>query len=326
MANDRGGESGGTRRRSWQMFIWPAIGAAAIAVSFWLLARELRGMSWDAMWAGIEGLEHWHWILIALCTLGCYVTLALYDVIALHHLGRRLNFFYVALTSLTTYSLSHNIGASAFTGAVVRYRAYTAKGLSGPEVGVLVTFCSLTFSLGVMALLGIAFAFAPGIEDRFGDALSPDLVRWLAFGLLVLIVLYLIGSALELPPLHIRRFSVTYPRLPVALAQIAVAPVELLFAAGILFFALPPEGNPGYIVVMGVFVVAFALALLSHAPGGLGVFELAVLTGLPEFPNETVLAALIVFRLFYFIVPLVIGLVVVALFEHGQLQERRAHG
>lgn len=75
---------------------------------------------------------------------------------------------------------------------------------------------------------------------------------------------------------------------------------------------------------MAVFVVAFSLALLSHAPGGLGVFELAVLTALPEFEPEVVLAALLVFRLFYFLIPLVVGLIVVAVFEHSLLRSRPA--
>lgn len=308
------------------MLIWPMVGAVAIAVSFWLLARELRGLSWPALWAGIGALGVRHWVLVALCTLGCYVTLAFYDVIALQYLGRRLNFVFVALCSLTAYALSHNIGASAFTGAVVRYRAYTSRGLSGAEVGILVTFCSLTFVLGVIVVLGLAFLAVPGLEDRFADLLSPRAVRWLAGMMLVAVGLYLAGSALHLPPLRLGGHSVTYPRPGIALRQIIIAPVELLFAAGILYFALPTIGNPGFMVVTGVYVLAFSLALLSHTPGGLGVFELAVLTGLPELPEEAVLAALIVFRLFYFILPLVAGLVIVAVFEHVQIKARAAQG
>ncbi len=311
------GISGGAK---WKRYIWPVIGFLAIAISFWLLAKELRGMSWTELWAGIGAISGSGWLLICLSTLGCYFTLALYDNLALQHLRKKLNFFFVACCSLTTYALSHTIGASAFTGAVIRYRAYTAKGLSGAEVGVLVTFCSLTFSLGVMVLIGIVFLLEPSLESRFADALSPQAVRWMATGLLVVIALYLLGSALKLPPLRIRKFEIFYPRLPIAVKQITIAPIELLFAGAILFFALPAEGNPGYLVVLGVFVVAFALALLSHAPGGLGVFDLMVLTGLPEFEPEVVLAALIVFRIFYFLIPLVMGLVMVALFERAQLR------
>lgn len=302
----------------WKRVIWPMVGIAAITVSFWLLAKELHGLSWDALWAGIKAIAVHNWLMIALCTLGCYLILAAYDTLALQHLKRKVNYSFVALCSLTTYALSHSLGASAFTGAVIRYRAYSSKGLSAAEVGILVTFCSLTFSLGVMILVGAVFLLTPALDSRFSDVLSPVMVRWVAWGLLALSVFYLIGSALRLPDLKIRTFKISYPCLPVALKQTLVAPVELLFAGGILYFALPPELNPGYPVILGVFVVAFTLALLSHAPGGLGVFELAVLTALPEFPPETVLAALLVFRLCYFIIPLVIGLATAAVFEHGQ--------
>lgn len=304
----------------WKKLIWPTIGLAAIAVSFWFLARELHDMSWEALWAGFAAITPAHWGLIVLCTLSCYVNLALYDVIALQHLNKKVGFGFVSGCALTTYSLAHAIGASAFTGAVIRYRAYTTKGLSGPEVGVLVTFCSLTFSLAVMIVLATAFLVTPDLGARLTEFLSPALVHWLAVATLGIVLAYLISSALGLPGLRIRNFHIPYPRLPIALKQVTIAPVELLFAAGILYFALPAEGNPGYMAVMGVFVVGFSLALLSHAPGGIGVFELAVITGLPEFEPETVLAALLVFRMFYLILPLLLGLVLVALFEHGQLR------
>ncbi len=313
----------GAKEKTWKTYLWPLIGLAAIAVSFWFLARELRGLSWPDLWAGIGAISGPYWAGIALCTLGCYAILAAYDWLALEHLRKRVDYIFVACCSLTTYALGHTLGASAFTGAVIRYRAYTTKGLSGGDVGMLVTFCSLTFALGVMVVLGLAFLLSPGLEERFADMLSPHLVWWLAVLLLVGVALYLLGAALKLPELKIRSFSISYPKLGLAVKQIIVAPTELLFAAGILYLALPEVGNPGYLVVMGVFVVAFSLALLSHAPGGLGVFELAVLTGLPEFSNEEVLAALIVFRICYFLIPLIIGLVMVGIFEHGQLKAKR---
>lgn len=304
----------------WKRFIWPTIGFAAIVVSFWFLARELRGISLADLWQSLGAIPLRNWLLIIACTMGCYTVLGLYDVLALQHLGRRLNFGFVLATSLTTYALAHNIGASAFSGAVIRYRAYSTKGLSGAEVGMVVTFCSLTFALGVMLLLGVDLLLAPTLEERFAEFLPSGVTQWIAVGLLALIGLYVLGSVLSPPPLRIRSFVITYPRLAITLRQLAVAPVEILFAAGILYFALPIEGNPGYWVVMGVFVVSFSLALLSHAPGGLGVFELAVLTALPEFAPETVLAALLVFRFFYFLIPLMAGLVMVALFEHSHLK------
>lgn len=309
------------KKRGWKKFIWPFIGIIAIVTSFWLLTKELHNLSWDALWERIDEIGGLHWWLIGFCTICSYAALAFYDHVALDHIGRRLRFHFVALTSLTTYAIGHNIGASVFTGAVVRYRAYTSKGLSGPEVGVIVSFCTFTYILGVMVLLGLVFLIVPDLEVRLGDFISPAVLQWGGGVLLALVALYMVGSALGLPPLRIRRFAIAYPRLPIAFQQLILGPVEQLFAVGIFYFALPDAGNPGYLVVMAVFVISFSLALISHAPGGLGVFELAMLTGLPEFSPETVLAALIIFRLFYFIVPFFIGLVVIVCFERVQLRE-----
>ncbi|NPD14025.1 UPF0104 family protein [Xinfangfangia sp. D13-10-4-6] len=317
-----GSTAGGAK---WKKFIWPVIGLLAIVGSFWFLAHdpEIRSLTWAGLREAFGAIGPGHWALIILCTLGCYINLALYDVIALQHLNKKVSFPFVAGCALTTYSLAHTIGASAFSGAVIRYRAYTTKGLSGPEVGVLVTFCSLTFSLAVMIVLGFAFLLTPGLGERVGEYISPHVVRWAALVTLAIVLLYLASSALGLPDLKIRNFRVSYPRFPIALKQVTIAPIELLFAGGILYFALPEVNNPGYMVVMGVFVVGFSLALLSHAPGGIGVFEAVVIAGLPEFPVDVKIAALLVFRLFYLMIPLLLGLVLVAMFEANQLKLKR---
>ena len=88
-------------------------------------------------------------------------------------------------------------------------------------------------------------------------------------------------------------------------------------------FALPAESNPGYLVVLGVFLASFSLALLSHAPGGLGVLEVTFLAAMPELPKVDVLAALIVFRAFYLLLPFALSLLVVLGFEWTQWRQRR---
>ena len=106
--------------------------------------------------------------------------------------------------------------------------------------------------------------------------------------------------------------------------QLLLAPVELIGAAGIIYFSLPVEGNPGFLVVLGVFLVSFTVALISHAPGGLGVLEYVFLVALEDINKADVLAALIVFRVFYLLLPLALALVVVPLFERAQLTRSRA--
>jgi uncharacterized membrane protein YbhN (UPF0104 family) len=113
-----------------------------------------------------------------------------------------------------------------------------------------------------------------------------------------------------------------YPRLHIVGRQLLAGPLELAGAAAIIYFALPEAGNPGYLVVLGVFLASFSLALLSHAPGGLGVLEMTFIAALPELATVDVLAALIVFRSLYLLIPFALSLIVVAVFEYGQLVKR----
>jgi glycosyltransferase 2 family protein len=301
-------------------FAWPTIGLGAVAFSLWLLWKELRGVSVADVVAGFAAIPRRHWYCAALSTVAAYAALAWYDRIGLAHLGRRLSWGFISLTSFTTYALSHNIGASVFSGAVVRYRAYSTKGLSVAEVGLLVAFCSFTFFLGTVLLGGLVLTFEPGIAERWVAA--PNwLARLIGLVMLAGVGAYMTGSLFHFRPLKIGRFELVYPRPPIAARQFLAAPLELLGAAGIIYFTLPTAGNPGYFVVLGVFLASFSIALASHAPGGFGVLEFAFVKAMPDAPKAEVLAALIAFRLLYLIVPLLFALVVVVLFERRRIVE-----
>ena len=204
------------------------------------------------------------------------------------------------------------------SGGVVRYRAYSSRGLSAGEIGVLIAFCSFTFALGTILLTGIVLVLRPEITERFVGMLPMEASASTGYVLLSLVGLYVICSWLGRRPHRSAKFEVQSPRLPIRASQLVIGPLELAAAAAIVYFALPEAGNPGYIVVLGIFLISFSAALISHAPGGIGVLELVFITGLPEMDKADVLAALLVFRLFYLIVPFVIALFVILFFERSE--------
>lgn len=302
---------------NWRRYLWPAIGIAAVIFSLLLLWHELRGISLDDVWAGIVAIPTRGWVLAGLSSLVAYASLAGYDHIALLHIGKKVSWLFVTFCSFTTYALSHNIGGSVFSGAVIRYRAYGTRGLTGQDVGILVAICWITFMLSTIFVSGIVLVLEPEIIDRFSGAPHHGLAIAAGLAMLILVGAYIFGSWLHLKPLTIGRFQLHYPALPIVARQLLIGPIELLAAAAIIFFALP-AGNPGYFVVLGVFLVSFSIAQISHAPGGLGVFEVVFLAGLSHMDPVGVLAALLVFRLFYLIIPLLIALGIVLFFERSQ--------
>ena len=299
-------------------FVWPVIGLAAVVFSLWLLFRELRGLSLEQVEAAFGAISGGRWLLAVGSTLLAYVALAWYDRIALLHLGFKLSWTFISAVSFTTYALSHNIGMSMFSGAMVRYRAYSTKGLTLTDVGILVAFCSFTFALGTITLGGFVLVYEPEIVQRL-FALDPGIARLAGSAMLLAVALYVGGSVLHLKPLVLGKFKLVYPRLGITLRQLVAGPLELMGAAGIIYCALPAEHNPGFFIVLGIFLASFSAALLSHAPGGLGVLELVFVTALPDIPKGDVIAALLVFRLLYLIAPLMLGIVAVVVFERSRI-------
>lgn len=306
-------------------FAWPLIGLVALVGSGYLLYRELQGISLAEVENSLRAIPHHNYLLAFLSTVVAYVALAWYDRIALLHLGvSHISWLFVSVCSFTTYALSHNIGASVFSGALVRYRAYSAKGLTAAQVAVLVALCSFTFGLGTLLLGGVVLTFNPELLTRLEGKLpaaltNPTTARVVGALMLGFVGLYVFGSLLRLKPLTIRKFKLEYPRPNVMARQLVAAPLELLGAAGIIYFALPDVGNPGFVVVLAVFLASFSAALASHSPGGLGVFEIIFLTAMPDLPKVDVLAALLVFRLLYLLIPFALAIVTVLLFERANL-------
>ncbi len=302
-------------------FAWPAVGLGAVLLSGALLLHDLRGLAWGDVTRAVAGITAPWWAAAVASTLLAYAALAWYDRIALAYLGFTLPWRFISAVSFTSYALSHTIGFSVFSGAVVRYRAYSAKGLTVAEVGALVAFCSFTFGLGTVLLGGLVLLAVP---DALADLipLPPAALRLLGAAMAGGVALYGLGSLARFEPFKLRGTRVVYPRPEIVGRQLVAGPLELLGAAGIIYCALPAGDSVSFLAVLAVFLFSFSAALLSHAPGGLGVLELVFVTGLPDLPKADVLAALLVFRLLYLIGPFVAGLAAVVAFERARLRGR----
>ncbi len=305
----------------YKQYFWPTVGGIAVIFCGWMLYRELRGMTWASLVEGFAAIPASGWLYAILATLLAYLALAEYDRIALIHLRRKFSWWFVAVTSFTTYSLSHNIGASLVSGTIIRFRAYGSRGMSPGEIGVLVGITTFTFLIGAALIGGVVLILRPEVLQRYFDV--PDWTA-LAFGalLLAIIAFYLIGSLFHFKPLVIGRFHLNYPKPEVVIRQMIIGPLELISAAAIIYFCLPAEGNPGFLTVLGIFVASFSLAIVSHAPGGIGVLEYVFLTGLDDMEPAGVLAALIVFRVLYLLLPFAVALVVVLFFERSEFRRK----
>lgn len=303
-------------------YFWPLLGLAAVAFSVYVLLEQLKDISYDDVVMSVEAIPLHGWLMAGLSTLAAYAALAGYDRLALSHLHKKVSWTFISVASFTAYAIGHNLGASVFSGAVVRYRAYRSQGLTPGEVGILVAFCSFTFALGTILLGGVALMMEPSLPTLFHKAIPEWIAFLLGAAMLFIVALYVWGSLTNRGSINLWKTKLEYPRFSLVGRQLIIAPLELLAAAAIIYYALPEQSNPGYFMVLGIFLASFSAALLSHAPGGLGVLEVMFLLALPDVNPADVIAALLVFRLFYLLIPFALSLIIVIWFEQDQLLKK----
>jgi uncharacterized membrane protein YbhN (UPF0104 family) len=193
---------------------------------------------------------------------------------------------------------------------VVRYRIYSAHRLTAIEVAKLCFVAGLTFWLGNAAVLGLGISYAPAAASAI-DHLPPCLNRTLALGTLAALVIY-VAWVWRTPRIIGRQnWEVALPNGRLTLLQIAIGIVDLACCAAAMYMLVPDEPYIGFVALAVIFVAATLLGFASHSPGGLGVFDAAMLAALWHYYNRAeLLAGLLVFRLLYYITPFALALAI----------------
>ena len=288
---------------------WKRLGIAAslliIAFAITTLVRTLRGVDAGVILIALTEIPPHHIALAALCVIGAFCTLTFYDFFALRAIGKKqVPYRIAALSSFTSYSIGHNIGATVFTGGAIRFRIYSDYGLNAIDVAKICFLSGLTFWLGNAFVLGIGMAWHPWAASAM-DRLPPAINRLVAFGIIAAIVAYLVWLTLgdNRRELGQNGWKVVLPSARLTLLQILIGVVDLGFCALAMYLLMPAQPDIDFISLAVVFILATLLGFASHAPGSIGVFDAAMLVALPEFGREHLLATLVVFRILYFMIP-----------------------
>jgi uncharacterized membrane protein YbhN (UPF0104 family) len=291
------------------------ISLTMITIAVVVLYRILRDIDLDALIDAIDATD-WKTLIIAgLFVFAGYLTLTFYDLFALRTIGRsEVPYRVAALAGFTSYAVGHNVGASVFSGGAVRYRIYSSWGLSVVEVTKICFVAGLTFWLGNAAVLGLGVLWSPQAA-RAIDQLPPWCNRTMAVVILALLVAYVAWVWVKPRVIGRDGWQVTLPGGPLTLIQIAIGIIDLGCCAAAMYMLVPDEPNLGFVTVAVIFVAATLLGFASHAPGGLGVFDAAMMVALWQFDKEDLLAGLLLFRLLYYIVPFVISLAILGIRE-----------
>ncbi|MFA5514979.1 MAG: phosphatidylglycerol lysyltransferase domain-containing protein [Desulfuromonadales bacterium] len=272
------------------------------------ILRQLALMS-PAMIAGAVAL-----------TVASYLLETGYDHLALHYLGRKLPPARITFASFISYAFSHNIGFSLLTGGSVRYRMYSSWGLSADQIACVTAFAAFSFILGLLSIGGLILLFTPtDLPDL--PYFSLDSLWPIGALALAAVAGYLLLVLCRRRALRLRGWQLALPAPRQALLQILLGSTEWTVTASVLYPLLPEGADLSLLLYLQVYLLAQLVAMFSHVPGGLGVFESVFLLLVPGVSAPALFGSLLIYRAIYYLLPLVLGIMLLTIFEtlqHGK--------
>ena len=297
-----------------KVFLPYVVTVALFVAGAFALYHLLRPVDFQDVAAQVRATPPYVIALALLCTAGGYLSLVGYDWSALRYLDKKLPLPVVFMGGFLGYALGNTIGAGPVTGGAVRYRIYSALGLSAFDIAGIAVFGSLAFGLGTMLIGFGALVYHPQALGAL-ISLDPATIRWGAVAVVTLALTLLVMVPLRKREFVLRGVSLRPPSLGIMLGQLVFTAIDILLA-GITLYLLLPESDLGFATFMAVFAAALFAGVLSHVPGGIGVFEAVIIAALPAtVPLEQAAAGLLLYRLIYFLIPFVAALILLAATE-----------
>ena len=299
----------------------PALSVLMLCLALWTLYRLAGEVSYHQVGEYMHRLRRGRiGQAIVLTALG-YAVMPLYDLFALSAIGRKLPKSRVALISFISYAFSNTLGMAMLVSGSIRYRFYIQAGLSTLDVAKVVLYCTLSFWLGLFTITGVTLLLVP---IPVGLPLSHMRVL-LGVVLCLIPLLWLVGGALIRRPFKLWRWEVRLPPLSVGLRQVFVGALDWGLAGAVLYALMPDSLGLHFGSFLAIFALAQIAGLISHVPGGLGVFEAVMLAGFGATGNQAlsapILGALAAYRGVYYLLPLCAATVAVVIREARGLRQ-----
>ncbi len=304
---------------------WPALKRTAsalfLALVVWLIVRHARTVSWHEVGASIAAYPIATLVGALLIAMSSHALYATFDLLSRRYAGHTLPTRRVLATTFISYAFNLNFGALV-GGLAFRIRLYTRQGLRGATISRVYGLSMLTNWLGYVALAGAMCLLQPlPIPPEW--ALGATALR--VFGALLLggVAAYLLLCFYSpRRSLTVRGHTLVLPSGPMSLVQLGLSCLNWMLIGATIHLLLPPPVS--YPAALTVLLAAAVAGVLTHVPAGLGVLEavfIAMLSG--AVAQSPLLAALLVYRAVYYLLPLALAALLYFAFE---LRLRRPSG
>lgn len=261
--------------------LFSLVGLLILAFSLWILNQKLSKYNFNDVVNSLLAIsDRQIFWAIGLTCLG-YLVISTYDLIAFRHFNLPLDSKKIIFTAFLTYAISNVTGFTLLIGSSIRYRFYSGWGISTKNIAKIIAFSNLSFCLGAIAVGGIACTFNNLAASRLIQ-LNLITVRTLGLILMAMLGLYFYCCHQQ-KSVNISGVKYYFPPFITSFCQVITFSLDWASAAAVLYVLLPANANLTYINFYSIFFLAMTVSIVSHVPGGLGVFETVILWLLP--PN-----------------------------------------
>lgn len=302
------------RRHRFKKFAGVAVSLLLAALAGGVLWNTFQRISFADVIAQIRALPATTLGLAALCAAGAFTVLALYEVVVVRYVKGEIGRARPILTAYIAFPIGHAVGQAMLSGGALRYRMYTPAGFSATEVGATVLLATMPYALAFGLLLDLSLVFAADtLESMF--RLSSGWLQALGVVGLLKDAGYVLLILLRKQPVKLGGWAVKLPSPALTALQLVVGLVDVLLVSAVLYLLLPSSIELHYLAFLGAYLASVLVGVLSHVPAGLGVLESMLLLLLPDVPPEQLLAAVLMYRVIYEIIPVLLALALWGMFE-----------
>lgn len=305
-------------------FNWHWLIAIVAIIIFTMAAKSLYHMAHTIDMAQIRavitGMPIATLLMAVGVTVAAYLLLSVYDLIAARYLGIKLSYPRILNTSFTAFSLGHTLGVAMLSAGAVRFRYYGLAGVKNEQIANIILLISLAFSYGTMTVIGISLVVNPHMLSQllthvpWLSALSPLWFRVIGTVILAIILASYIFAGKLGREFSVKQWRLRLPPAFILIKLSVVAVIDIGLVVYLIHVLLPSTVQVSYLETYSAFVQAMTVGIISHVPGGLGVFELTMVASLPQVDKATLLSVLLLYRILYYLCPFALG--VLSFFLH----------
>ena len=283
-------------------------GIAVALVSLFVLSRLSSEISLHDVKRSLHAIPSSALLLAVFFTVVSFVAVALYDVVAVETIApNRVPYHISAMAGGAGYAISNALGFSLLTGGALRYRVYAAEGIDIADIGRIIGTSWMAIWFAFTILIAIALVIDP-TRIPWVVSFGPVVDQVIGAVILAAVAFLLYWLSRRERTLHMGRLSIRLPSSQGALLQIVAGLVDVAAAAATLYVLLPAGSVTSIAAFALVYVVAVALGIVSHAPGGIGAFEATIVAGLGLGQNPDAIAALVAYRVIYTLLPFLVAI------------------